>query len=360
MSGDGGDGAPRRSARAATARFLESIWYGAGASRRPFAAASLRPLALLYCAASSLRAALYARGLKRRVELAVPVVVVGNISVGGTGKTPLLIWLAARLVERGYAPGIVARGYGGASRRWPRLVTADSDPREVGDEPVLLARRTGRPVAVAPDRARAGQALLAAAPEVDVVLADDGLQHYRLARAVEIAVVDGGRGLGNGLCLPAGPLRERPERLARVDAVVANGAGWGGADAIRGELVPTRVYALRGGEAPRSLEDFAGRSVHAVAGIGHPERFFAMLERAGIRVVRHPLPDHAAIAGADLEHGPGPVLLTEKDAVKCRSFAPANVWCVEAQMRFAPAAADALLERVSRRLPPPRGRGVRR
>jgi tetraacyldisaccharide 4'-kinase len=320
----------------------------------------LRPLEAVFRVAVRARAALYRVGLKRRVELPVPVVVVGNLTVGGTGKTPLLIWLAERLRERGYAPGIVSRGYGGRSATWPRLVEAGSDPREVGDEPVLIAERTACPVAVGPDRVRAAQLLLAS-PErgVDVVLSDDGLQHYRLGRAFEIAVVDGKRGLGNGLCLPAGPLREPAARLARVDAVVVNGAEWGGAGTLRAELAPAGVYRLAGDRQRREIADFAGTRVRAVAGIGHPERFFEMLESHGIEVVRHPLPDHAEILPSDLDYR-GPVLVTEKDAVKCRAFAGGDVWCVAVDLRFAPGADTALLDRVLERLPPPRSSGSRR
>ncbi len=375
---DGAAGAARRARRAAATRFFNALWYGDGARARPVAAALLRPLGGLYCTAASARAFLYATGILRRVELPVPVVVVGNISVGGTGKTPLLIWLAGTLAALGYRPGIVARGYGGASSEWPRDVSADSDPREVGDEPVLLARRTRCPVAVGPDRVAAARRLLER-HGVGVLLADDGLQHYRLARTVEIAVVDGERGLGNGRCLPAGPLRERPARLARADAVVVNGGGADGGErrsreegeseapagrlarlgvpavqppAIAARLETARVYSVADGREA-ALEDFAGRRVRALAGIGHPERFFAMLRRAGLEVVAQPLPDHAPITAADLAPGPDPVLLTEKDAVKCRAFAPENVWCVTVDMRFEPAAAERLLARVLQKLPPP-------
>lgn len=339
-------------------RLLDSIWYGS--PRRRLAEALLRPLEALFLLAAALRRWLYSSGLKNSVELPVPVVVVGNVTVGGTGKTPLLIWLAARLVERGYAPGIVSRGYGGKSAAWPRVVAPDSDPREVGDEPVLLAQRTGCPVAVGPDRVRAAESLLApGAPPVDVLLSDDGLQHYRLARTVEIAVVDGRRGLGNGLCLPAGPLREPPARLEQVDAVVVNGAGWERVGALRADVEPTGVYRVGAPLERRELADFAGSTVHAVAGIGHPERFFEMLERFGLTVVPHPLPDHAEIGPADLEHGASPVLVTEKDAVKCRSIERPDVWSVAIELALRPAAADVLLGRVLQRLPPPGSRGPR-
>jgi tetraacyldisaccharide 4'-kinase len=357
------------------ARFFESVWYGA--PRRRGMEALLRPVEAAFTTAVRLRAALYAAGLKRRIALPVPVVVIGNVTVGGTGKTPLLIWLAARLRERGYSPGIISRGYGGRSTTWPRRVAPGADPREVGDEPVLIADRTGAPVAVGPDRVAAGRLLLSApTPAIDVLLSDDGLQHYRLARAVEIAVVDGKRGLGNGRCLPAGPLREPPARLARVDAVVVNG-GDGAVEAgllegrpiFRAALAPTGVHALaaRDGAGPdaarapadfgdrdiRALADFVGRRVHAVAGIGHPERFFEMLEQHGLEVVRHALPDHAEILPSDVDYGGEPVLVTEKDAVKCRAFPVENVWCVAVDLCFdagaGAALVDLVLERVRRR-----------
>jgi tetraacyldisaccharide 4'-kinase len=210
---------------------------------------------------------------------------------------------------------------------------AETNADEVGDEPVLIARRTGCPVVVARERVLAARALLAA-DSVAVILSDDGLQHYRLARRLEVAVVDGTRGLGNGLCLPAGPLREPPARLRRVDAIVVNGGEWGHAGVLRADLTPVAVYRLTSGEEV-SLQAFRGRRVHAVAGIGHPERFFAMLADAGLEVVPHPLPDHARIAAADLTFGDGaPVLITEKDAVKCGSFGLDDVWCVAVDLEF--------------------------
>jgi tetraacyldisaccharide 4'-kinase len=358
-----------------------TVWYGA--PRRRWAVALLWPLELVFAAMVRLRAALYRAGVKRRIELPVPVIVIGNLTVGGTGKTPLLIWLAARLRERGYSPGVVSRGYGGRAPTWPRRVALGADPREVGDEPVLIAEHTGGPVAVGPDRVAAAELLLSgSAPPVDVLLSDDGLQHYRLARTVEIAVVDGERGLGNGRCLPAGPLREPAARLARVDAVVVNG-GDGRINArvlaarrlFGAALAPVGVRRVRDPRVPadfagrraladtashraladtashRALADFAGRRVHAVAGIGHPERFFEMLERHGLEVVRHPLPDHAEILPRDLDYGTEPVLVTEKDAVKCRAFAGANVWCVAVDLCFDAGAADALIDLVLERLP---------
>ena len=332
-------------------RAIDAIWYG----RSPLRWA-LWPISLLFRAAASLRCAAYGRGVKRSVELPVPVVVVGNITAGGTGKTPFVIWLAAELKSRGWSPGIVTRGYRGRAASWPQRVGAQSAPALAGDEAVLLAKRTGCPVVAGPDRVAAARCLLAEAARgghvVDVVLSDDGLQHYRLARAFEIAVVDGARGFGNGLCLPAGPLREPASRLGSVGAVVVNEGGGESAgsapagvpeDAFRMTLAVSGVYRITDGESV-GLAAFAGRTVHAVAGIGHPERFFRMLEQAGIAVIRHPLPDHADIAAADLRHAPAaPVLVTEKDAVKCRSIAHEDVWCVAVDAVLDAEAGDRLI-----------------
>jgi tetraacyldisaccharide 4'-kinase len=296
-----------------------------------------------------MRRAAYRRGWLSAVALPVPVIVVGNVSVGGTGKTPFIIWLAARLVQRGLRVGVIARGYRGRARVWPQWVSADSDPREVGDEPVLLARRTGCPVVAGPDRVAAARALLERA-SVDVLLSDDGLQHYRLARRMEIAVVDGVRGMGNGLCLPAGPLREPAARLSEVDAIVVNGGDWGHAGVFRASPSVTQVRQVAG-EQVRTLASFEGEPVHAVAGIGNPQRFFALLEDAGLDVIAHPFEDHANIAADDLVfREPGAVLMTEKDAVKCAAFAPADAWCVCVDLLFEGDAASRLLRLVTRDL----------
>jgi len=309
-------------------RSLTTIWYSNSPLRW-----GLYPLALAYQGLAQLRRAAYQRGTLKTVELPVPVVVVGNVSVGGTGKTPFVIWLAAQLQKRGLRVGIVTRGYGGKARDWPRVVTAKSDPLEVGDEPVLLARRTGCLVVAGPDRVAAAQRLLAE-QRVDVLISDDGLQHYRLARRFEIAVVDGVRGMGNGLCLPAGPLREPAERVSEVDAIVVNGGDWGHAGVFRAQAVVTGVYRVTNRE-PRTLESFKGAQVHAVAGIGNPQRFFDLLDDAGLDVLPHPLEDHAEIGADELAfEEPGAVLITEKDAVKCEGVAHANVWCVVVDLQF--------------------------
>ena len=323
---------------------FEALWY----ANHPLRFALL-PATFLYRLIAWLRREAYKRGWLKTVEVAVPVIVVGNVSVGGTGKTPFVIWLAAQLKKRGRRVGIVTRGYRGKSAQWPRAVAGDADPADVGDEPVLLARRTDCPVVAGPDRVAAAEALVKAGP-VDVVLADDGLQHYRLGRRFEIAVVDGVRGMGNGLCLPAGPLREPPTRLQDVDAIVVNGGSWGHAGVFRGRAVVTRVYNLRD-HRERSLESFRASAVHAVAGIGNPQRFFDLLEDAGLEVIPHPLADHAEIGTAELTFDePGSVLITEKDAVKCERLAHADVWCVVVDLDFDADSTARLLRLVLREL----------
>jgi tetraacyldisaccharide 4'-kinase len=251
-----------------------------------------------------------------------PVVVVGNISVGGTGKTPLTIWLVERARALGFRPGVVLRGYGGRDSG-PTPVAADSSPEQVGDEAVLIARRTRAPVWVGKDRPAAAEGLLGDG-RVNMIFSDDGLQHYRLGRDVELAVVDARRGYGNQRCLPAGPLREPVERLATVDLVLANG-GWLDGAAGRFEIKPARLLPLDD-DHDRPLPG-RGQTVDALAGIGDPERFFAQLEALGFVVRRHPLPDHHAFSAADFQSmGDDPVIMTEKDAVKCRDLAPANAW----------------------------------
>jgi tetraacyldisaccharide 4'-kinase len=307
---------------------LNTLWYGKSPVRW-----LLWPASLVYLGLARLRRAAYARGTLAAVELPVPVIVVGNVSVGGTGKTPFIIWLAAQLKARGLRAGVLTRGYRGGSAAWPRLVTGETPAAEVGDEAVLLARRTGCPVAAGPDRIAAARLLLEAG-KLDVLLSDDGLQHYRLARRFEIAVVDGVRGMGNGLCLPAGPLREPEERLRSVDAIVVNGGKWGHAGVFRAEAVVTQVYRVTDRE-PRTLESFKKQHVHAVAGIGNPQRFFDLLDDAGLDVTPHPLEDHADLTPEDLAfEEPGAVLVTEKDAVKCEGFAHADVWCVAVDLNL--------------------------
>jgi tetraacyldisaccharide 4'-kinase len=331
-------------ARAALERHLIDGWYG----QRPLWWAV--PLVPIYLAILLLRGAWLA--LVGAVRAGVPVVVVGNATVGGTGKTPLVAWTVEALRARGYAPAIVSRGHGGRSRR-ALLVGATSTAAEVGDEPLLLARRCGVPVVVGRDRVAAVALLREVHPEVDVVVSDDGLQHRRMAREAEVLVVDGARGTGNGWLLPAGPLREPfGPAAARAAAVVHNGRGPEGALVMT--LEPGAVRQLADG-AERPLAAFAGQRVRALAGIGNPERFFAMLERSGLEVERHPRPDHHPLTLAELPDAQHqPVLITEKDAIKLPAGAPAGVWCVPVAARFADDDAERLIAAIAEALPPPR------
>jgi len=311
-----------------------------------FIAVLLLPLAWLFAALAALRRAGYRLGVLQVTRLPVPVVVVGNITVGGTGKTPLTLWLVQRLRAAGYTPGVVSRGYGGRAASWPQWVVADSDPVEVGDEPVLIARRADCPVVVAPQRAAAARMLLERAP-CDVLICDDGLQHYALARDVEIAVVDAVRKFGNGWRLPAGPLRESVARLRTVDFVVMHGVA--GAVEFGLQLELGRVYNVRDPASTRELTSFCSGVVHAVAGIGHPARFFQQLRAAGVQLIEHPSPDHHIYSARDLSFGDDlPVLMTEKDAVKCRVFAAANYWAVTAQARVDERLATLVIEKLKR------------
>lgn len=308
-------------------QWLERRWY----SSDP-APLMLRPFATLY---GSIAAARRARLTAQAKKLSVPIIVVGNISIGGTGKTPFTIWLVERLREWGWRPGVISRGYGGRAPAYPLRVTPLTSANIAGDEPALIARRLRCPVAVAPDRVAAA-GLLIKSGEVDILVSDDGLQHYNLARDLEICVVDGVRGLGNGALLPAGPLREPRERLAEVGLVVINGSGWDAAppNSVQMTLASEHAYALFG-TASRPLAAFAGRQVHAVAGIGNPQRFFAALREQGLLLIEHPFPDHHAYSAADLDFGDKlPVLMTEKDAVKCASFEQAHHWCVPVHARM--------------------------
>ncbi|NWG86602.1 MAG: tetraacyldisaccharide 4'-kinase [Hydrogenophilaceae bacterium] len=306
----------------------------------------LAPVSLLFFLAVWLRRLAYRAGWLRAERLPVPVVVIGNIAVGGTGKTPLTIWLVEQLRQAGWRPGIVGRGYGG-QRKGVAPATPDSDPRDVGDEPVLLAQRTGCPVWIGRRRADAARQLLAFHPEVDVILADDGLQHYALARDVELIVVDGERGFGNGWLLPAGPLREPQSRLDSVDAVIVNGGR--PLPDIRPPqfamaLVGRRFWKL--GQPDRTVEAdfFAGRAVQAFAGIGNPNRFFQALAALGIRAETHALPDHYRYRPEDLPSAT--LLMTEKDAVKCSTFQPADAWALRIDAEVEAGLKHIILEKI--------------
>ncbi|MCL1633509.1 tetraacyldisaccharide 4'-kinase [Luteimonas sp. SX5] len=297
----------------------------------------------LFSVLASSRRALFRKGWRRRVRVGAPVVVIGNLTAGGTGKTPLAIALVERLAAAGRKPGVVSRGYGRADESKPVWVERDTDAAVAGDEPVLIARRCGIPVRVDRDRVAGARALVAAG--CDVVVCDDGLQHYRLARDVEVEVIDGARRYGNARLLPAGPMREPPERGAECDFRVVNGGDTGfGEWPMR--LHSDQVQPLLGGRA-RPLAGFAGQRVHAVAGIGNPERFFAMLRGHGIAVVPHAFPDHHRYVAEDFSFGSDlPVLMTEKDAVKCAAFATERYFRVPVTAELPEAFWIALLDRL--------------
>lgn len=294
--------------------------------------------------ASAVRRGLYRRSWLKATRLPVPVILVGNINVGGAGKTPLTIALVEALRARGFKPGVVSRGYGGSART-PLLLDAQPEPVVVGDEPALIRLRTGAPVAIGANRPAAARLLLEAG--VDVVIADDGLQHYALARDVEICVVDGVRRFGNDQLLPAGPLREPLARLREVDFIVCNG-GEAHAGEVPMRLLPGDAVSLSDPSCTQPLAAFAGSSVHAIAGIGNPARFFAALRKLGINVVEHAFPDHHRYLATDLEFGDAAaVLMTEKDAIKCRAFAADNGWAIPVAAELPATFFDALVRKVT-------------
>jgi tetraacyldisaccharide 4'-kinase len=326
------------------AGLLTRSWYAPQATALSVA---LLPLSWVFGTFATLRRAGYRRGLLQVTRLPVPVVVVGNITVGGAGKTPLVAALVAALRERGFSPGIVSRGYGRRGDDVRRVVAGD-DAREAGDEPLILAE-TGAPVWVGGDRPAAALALLADSPDVNVIVADDGLQHYALARDVEIAVVDGDRGLGNRRLLPAGPLREPPSRLQSVDAVVR----------LRGARAPADGTAFTMKQVPQPWRNVADAArafdaallrdpaTVAIAGIAHPERFFATLAAQGFAGRTQPFPDHHAYSRDDVAFpGARAVLMTQKDAVKCRAFADSRMWMLPIRAEVD----GALIERVVEKL----------
>ncbi len=307
----------------------------------------LLPLAALFAVLSRLRRLAYATGMLRQARMPVPVVVVGNLSVGGTGKTPAVIWLVKALRARGYHPGVVSRGYGGSAKLC--AVGADSSPEIAGDEPVLIAQLAQCPVWVGRDRSAAAKHLISANPEVNVIISDDGLQHYRLYRDCELVVINASKQFGNRLLIPAGPLRESVNRLRSVDAVIVNG----------GSLpeLPVSQFTMRlegdtfsnliDPETEASPGDFRNKQLHAVAGIGDPERFFAQLRGLGLSFVAHAFADHRAFRAEDLEFTDADaVLMTQKDAIKCARFARKNWWALPVEAHID----DALVDLVSQKI----------
>lgn len=337
---------------------LNRIWYDGAAGQ-----AVLAPLSWVYGRIVAGRREAFVSGTRAAVSVGCPVVVVGNLSVGGTGKTPVVAWLATQLTMLGRKVGIASRGYGSAGSS-TQQVDASKNWRTFGDEPVLLQRHTGVPVVVGADRVAAAQRLVELG--ADVIISDDGLQHLRLARDFELVVIDGARGLGNGRLLPAGPLRELPTRVHGVDAVVINGepraglldtlARLGAPAPLLMHLVPATikpVCAAAGGAGAalfgRRLQDLRGLRAHAVAGIGNPGRFFQLLRSFGLQITPHGFADHHVFTARDLElPGAWPILMTEKDAVRCANFANDRLACVPVAAQFSATDAARLLDGVKR------------
>lgn len=308
--------------------WLQHSWYADKPMR------VLVPFSRLFLYLAKKRKQKYFSGAKEVWRAPVPVVVVGNINVGGVGKTPFVIWLVQHLQSLGYKPGVVSRGYGGQSNHYPVLLNSESDPKQVGDEPKMLFDRLSCPVAVDPVRVRAVQNLLLANQGVDIIVADDGLQHYALGRDVEIVVIDGARGLGNGYCLPAGPLREPAERLSTVDFVIANGENPQGLTRYTMRLVPKYIEHLHSKEQ-RPLAWLKNRRVRAIAGIGNPQRFFSSLNNLGAQLEPHSFSDHHKFSIKDFAFVEKKTLImTEKDATKCRELDLQDAWFLSVELEL--------------------------
>jgi tetraacyldisaccharide 4'-kinase len=306
---------------------FDSIWYG----KHPLRLA-LAPLSWLFCAIVKVRQRAYRHGLLTRQKFPIPVIIAGNITVGVTGKTPLVIWLGQFLKKQGFKPGIVSRGYGGRAEKWPQRVYPDSEPTIVGDEALLLARHSGCPVVVAPKRIKAVQTLLEN-HDCDLIISDDGLQHYALHRDIEIAVLDDIRRYGNKRCLPAGPLREPMTRLKKIDFTVTKGAALNQEFSMQYDL--KALQHVIDDNVSQPLAALRGQTVHAVAGIGHPAKFFTRLRDNGLKLRCHEFPDHHYYSQTEIHFNDDkPVIMTEKDAVKCRHFAGPQHWYLPIEARL--------------------------
>jgi tetraacyldisaccharide 4'-kinase len=330
---------------------LQQLWYGESRLRW-----LLAPLSWLFGAIVVIRRSLFRSGALRSVRVSKPVIVVGNLTVGGTGKTPLVIWLANTLSAQGCNVAVITRGYGGKAGSWPQTVVTHSDPALVGDEAVLIAQQTQAIVIAGPDRVASAQQAIAAGAAV--IISDDGLQHYRLQRDCELVVVDASRGFGNGWLLPAGPLREPVARLQQADLVLVNQR----TEAQPIQLaVPTVTYRIElttlralNADVTRPLADFRGQAVQVVTAIGNPQSFITVLQQHGLQVAARVLPDHAALTQADIEFDHDlPVLMTEKDAVKCQRLAGLRHWAVGAQVVLAEPARAQLLQCIQQALHQP-------
>jgi tetraacyldisaccharide 4'-kinase len=295
--------------------------------KKNFLAYLLWPLSFIYGIFIFLRRKFYQLHFLKINYLTVPVIVVGNITVGGTGKTPVVIALARFLKEKGWRPGIVSRGYGGNTQLFPCLVHQNSNAREVGDEPLLIAQHTACPTIIDPNRSRGAKSLLKRS-NCNIIISDDGLQHLSLGRDIEIVVVDGERRFGNNFCLPAGPLREFASRLNSVDFVITKGTAQ--VNEFKLSLIPDYFYQLIQTKNKHSTEYFLGKKVHAVAGIGNPDQFFRSLRKLGLKIIEHPFPDHYLFKPRDFNYGDEAIIvMTEKDAVKCVGFVDARLWCLK-------------------------------
>lgn len=337
---------------------FDNIWY----SKHPLARL-LAPLSWLFCAIVQIRRQAYFIGLLTRHRLPVPIIVVGNITVGGTGKTPIVIALGQFFKKQGFKPGIVSRGYGGRAKIWPQPVYPDSEPRFVGDEPVLLARHSECPVVVAPKRIAAVQRLLDN-EQCNLIISDDGLQHYALDRDIEIAVLDDRRGCGNQRCLPAGPLREPLNRLKTVDFILIKSTDSqseakktplleevGFLTTMACELkMPDKIQSIVDDSILHSLSTLRDKPVHAIAGIAYPERFFKSLRDLGLKPICHAFPDHYDYQASDIHFNDDlPVIMTEKDAVKCQDFAGPQHWYLPITIRLPQALTEHLLDTLKRK-----------
>lgn len=303
------------------ARWFQDAWY-----KEMYISSIFMPISMLYADFIRFRSFLYRIGVLGKTKLPATVIIIGNITVGGTGKTPLILWLARFLREEGYKPGIVSRGYGGNAEIWPQWVDNQSTVEQIGDEAVLIAKRSDCPISVGPERAKAAQLLLDKT-DCNIIISDDGLQHYALERDIEVAVIDGERRFGNGYMLPCGPLREPVERLQTVDLLIINGIAEEDNEfsmEIKGDIAVNLVT-----KEEKLLTDFALSPCHALAGIGNPKRFFDLLERQKISIDCHAFQDHHQFIAEDITFDDDkPVLMTEKDMIKCPAFATEKHWYV--------------------------------
>lgn len=297
----------------------EEVWYGEHTLKYV-----LIPFSYLFQLIVLIRRIAYSAGVLPTRRVSVPVIIIGNLTAGGTGKTPLTIWLAKHLKDKGHTPGIISRGYGGSSSKTPQQVRTDSNPEQVGDEPIIISKNTGLPVAVCQNRYLAAEALIKH-HSVDVIISDDGLQHFGLARDLEIVVIDGARRFGNGYCLPAGPLREPKSVLNHIELLVSNGKAQRGEHPM--EFEAGKLHKVNEPHVTIDIAQLNGQTVNAVAGIGNPKRFFTLLSNLGMQVNRFPNPDHYHYQQGDLDFSDQlPVVMTEKDAVKCLEIAHDNCW----------------------------------